>query len=45
MPFKSPRQRRYMHANHPKIAKRWERKHGGKSGGNAKVKKQGHTTS
>lgn len=32
MPFKSEKQRRYMHANHPKIAKRWERKGGTKSG-------------
>jgi len=23
MPFKSEAQRRYMYANHPKIAKRW----------------------
>ena len=31
MPFKSEKQRRYLHANHPKIAKRWERDyaHGG----------------
>ena len=25
MPFKSEKQRRYLHANHPKIAKRWEK--------------------
>lgn len=24
MPFKSEKQRRYMHANHPEIAERWE---------------------
>ena len=32
MPFKSEKQRRYMHANLPKIAKRWEKeyKDGGK---------------
>ncbi len=24
MPFKSEKQRRYMHAQHPTIAKRWE---------------------
>jgi hypothetical protein len=31
MPFKSEKQRRYLHANHPEIAKRWERDyaHGG----------------
>ncbi len=27
MPFKSEKQRRYMHANHPKIAQRWEKKY------------------
>lgn len=25
MPFKSEKQRRFMHAKHPKIAKDWER--------------------
>jgi hypothetical protein len=25
MPFKSQKQRRYMHAKHPEIAERWER--------------------
>ena len=25
MPFQSEKQRRYLHANHPEIAKRWER--------------------
>lgn len=25
MPFKSEKQRRFMHAKHPKIAERWER--------------------
>ena len=32
MPFKSEKQRRYMHANLPKIAKRWEKEYskGGK---------------
>ena len=24
MPFKSQKQRRYLHAKHPEIAKRWE---------------------
>ena len=32
MPFKSEKQRRYMHANLPKIAQRWEKKY--KNGGN-----------
>lgn len=27
MPFKSERQRRYMYAKHPVIAKRWEKKY------------------
>jgi|TARA_Y100000296_G_scaffold58279_1_gene67135 hypothetical protein len=31
MPFKSEKQRRYMHANHPEIAKRWEKEY--KTGG------------
>lgn len=26
MPFKSEKQRRYMYAKHPEIAKRWESK-------------------
>jgi hypothetical protein len=36
MPYRSGRQRRYMHAKHPKIAKRWDKKYGGKV-----VKKKG----
>ena len=27
MPFKSEKQRKYMHANHPEIAKRWEKEY------------------
>ena len=27
MPFQSEKQRRYLHANHPKIAKRWEKEY------------------
>jgi hypothetical protein len=30
MPFKSEKQRRFMHAKHPEIAKRWEKKYGSK---------------
>ena len=30
MPYKSAKQRRYMHAKHPEIAKRWDKKYGGK---------------
>ena len=29
MPYKSAKQRRYMHAKLPKIAARWDRKYGG----------------
>ena len=29
MPFQSEKQRRYLHANHPEIAKRWEREYAG----------------
>jgi hypothetical protein len=29
MPFKSEKQRRYLHANHPDIAKRWEQEYSG----------------
>ena len=35
MPFKSEKQRRYMHANLPEIAKRWERDYA--SGGIARL--------
>jgi len=28
MPFRSEKQRRYMHANHPELAKKWERRYG-----------------
>lgn len=30
MPFKSAKQRRFMYAKHPKIAKRWAKKYGTK---------------
>ena len=30
MPYKSKRQRAWMHINKPKIAKRWDKKYGGK---------------
>lgn len=33
MPFKSERQRRFMFANLPKIAKRWAKKYGTKPRG------------
>jgi hypothetical protein len=33
MPFKSGKQRRFMFANHPRIASRWAKKYGAKVGG------------
>lgn len=30
MPFRSAKQRRFMFANHPKVAKRWAKKYGTK---------------
>lgn len=30
MPYRSARQRRFMHARHPEIAARWDRRYGGK---------------
>ena len=29
MPFQSEKQRRYLHANHPDIAQRWEQEYAG----------------
>ena len=40
MPFKSEKQRRYMHANLPKIAQRWEKKY--RKGGRIKVNEGGY---
>jgi len=30
MPYKSAKQRAYLHIKHPEIAKRWDKKYGGK---------------
>jgi hypothetical protein len=30
MPYRSDKQRRYMHARHPEIAARWDKEYGGK---------------
>jgi len=30
VPYRSEKQRRFMHAAHPEIAKRWDAKYGGK---------------
>ena len=38
--FKSEKQRRYMHANHPEIAQRWEKEY--KKGGRVKVNEGGY---
>ena len=40
MPFKSEKQKRWMHANKPKMAKRWEKDYK-KGGGMPKNKKLG----
>ena len=40
MPFKSEKQRRYMHANLPKIAQQWEKKY--TKGGRVKVNTGGY---
>jgi len=29
-PYRSEKQRRFMHAKHPKIAAKWDKKYGGK---------------
>lgn len=29
-PYRSAKQRRFMHARHPRIAARWDREYGGK---------------
>ena len=38
MPYKSEKQRKYMHAKHPKIAAKWDKKYGPKVGGKKKKK-------
>lgn len=40
MPYRSAKQRRYMHAKHPEIAERWDRKYGGKVQRRKKRKKR-----
>ena len=40
MPYKSSKQRAYLHINHPKLAKKWDKKYGTKIGG-GKRKKRG----
>ena len=38
MPYKSAKQRKFMHAKHPEIAKRWDSEYGGKIAPKAKPK-------
>lgn len=38
MPYKSVKQRAWMHANKPTIAKRWDKKYGGKVSGKKRKK-------
>lgn len=40
MPFKSEKQRRYMHVHHPQIAARWEKEGGVKPDGGLKAMHQ-----
>jgi hypothetical protein len=40
MPYKSEKQRRYMHAKHPEIAKRWDKEYGSKVSSPSKKKKK-----
>lgn len=41
MPYKSEKQRRYLHAKEPKIAAEWDRKYGGKVKKTKSKKKKG----
>lgn len=44
MPFRSTKQRRYMWARHPEIARRWTEEHGSKIvPGNDKKRKKKHS--
>ena len=40
MPYVSARQRAYMHIHHPEIARRWDKKYGGKITGKKKRKRR-----
>lgn len=40
MPYRSAKQRAYMHARHPEIAARWDREYGGKIVKKKKAKKK-----
>ena len=43
MPFKSEKQRRYLWANHPDIARRWTEEYGSEPVGKKKAKKKAKT--
>lgn len=45
MPYQSQRQRRYMHAKHPEIAKRWDAKYGTKIVKNGAGRKRSNSRS
>ena len=40
MPYKSAKQRRYLHAKHPKIAAKWDKKYGGRISKKKSTKKK-----
>lgn len=40
MPFRSEKQRKFMHAKHPEIADKWEEKYGSKPVKKSKKKKR-----
>lgn len=40
MPYKSDKQRRFMHAKHPDIAARWDKEYGGKVKKSDKIRKR-----
>ena len=40
MPYKSEKQRKFMHAKHPKIAAKWDKEYGDKVTGKKKKKKK-----
>ncbi len=40
MPYRSKKQRKYMHARHPKIARKWDKKYGGRIVKKKKTKKK-----
>ena len=41
MPYVSEKQRAYLHARHPELAARWDKKYGGKIKAKKKRKKKG----